>query len=59
MNNLDTAILDLKIAAQDTSDRAIVSFLTPSDKFHRDMLQDSVERLEKALAEYHKAKESV
>lgn len=55
MHDLDKAILHLKIAAQDTSERALVSFYTPSDKFNRDMLHESVERLEKALAEYRDA----
>lgn len=58
MNDLDKAILHLKIAAQDTSDRALVAYYKPGDEFYLDTLRESVERLEKALNEYHKAKEA-
>lgn len=55
MTDHDKTILKLKIQAQDVVERALVAFYTEG-QFHRDSLADSVERLEKAIAEYKESR---
>jgi hypothetical protein len=53
MTDHDKKVLDLKLAAQDVSERALIAYYTEK-RFHRDSLADSVERLKEAIAEYEK-----
>lgn len=51
MTDHEKKTLHLKLAAQDLSDRALIAYYTEK-QFHRDSLADSIDRLEKAIAEY-------
>lgn len=51
-----TAVLKLKYAAQDVSDKALVLFHTEKD-YHQDDLNHYVERLESALANFKREME--
>jgi len=53
MTDHDKKTLNLKLAAQDVSERALIAYYTER-QFHRDSLADSVERLKEAIAEYEK-----
>jgi len=46
-------LLNLKLAAQYVSERALIAYYTEK-RFHWDSLADSVERLKEAVAEYEK-----
>jgi len=51
MTEYEKAILNLKLAASDTMERATVAYYTESS-YHKESLSDSVKRLERAIAEY-------
>ena len=57
MDGLDKTRLSLKFHAREVADAALLAFHTKGN-FHRDNLDQAVERLEKVIAEYKDAKES-
>ena len=53
---MDKVLIHLKLAAQDVEERATIAYYT-REKFHKEMLADSVKRLEREIATYKKAVE--